>query len=177
MTTLVERPLSDFWWLFLLRGIVKLGIGLLLVTAPGLSVALFLQFLGVFWLITGILVIVGIFVGYSRQHWILSLLTGILGIVAGILVLNHPLLSTILITGTLVIIFGIIGVIQGIIGLIEAFRWTGWWGFVWGGLNLIIGLLLLSSPLMAAAVLVVVTGIAAIIGGLISIVYAIRIRG
>lgn len=176
MTTATVRPLSDFWWLVLLRGVFNLIIGVLLVIAPGMSVVVLIQFLGILWLISGIFSIVAMFVGYSRWHWIWSLLSGVIGILAGVLVLNHPLLSAVVIPTVLVIIVGIIGIIQGVFGLIETFRGAGWWGIVWGGINLIIGLLLLSSPLIAATVLVVVTGITTIIGGLILTVYALRIR-
>ncbi len=54
--------------------------------------------------------------------WIWSLLIGILGIVAGVLVLNHPLFAAILLPATLVIYLGVLGIVMGIFGIIGGFR-------------------------------------------------------
>lgn len=176
MTTMVERPLSDFWWLALLRGLVKLALGVFLIVAPGTTVTTLILLIGIFWLLSGIFSIVSIFMGYPRRHWVWALGGGVLGIIAGLLALSQPVLSTILIIAVLVIVFGILGIVKGVIGLIEALRGAGWYGVVWGGFNLITGILLLSVPLLSVQVLILILGIAAVIGGLISIWQAVQMR-
>ena len=91
MTALQPQP-SSIWWFFLLEGIAGIILGLLLITDPGATMVALVTFLGFYWLIMGILALVRIFVDRSVP-WIWSLLIGIVGILAGILVLRHPMLA------------------------------------------------------------------------------------
>ncbi|MBI4673502.1 MAG: DUF308 domain-containing protein [Chloroflexi bacterium] len=81
------------WWLFLIEGISSIVLGLLLLTNPAVTVLVLVQFLGIWWLVSGILDIVGIFMDKTAWGW--KLFSGIIGILAGIVILQHPILSTI----------------------------------------------------------------------------------
>src|SRR5918997_6808141 len=81
------------WWLVLLEGVFAAIFGILLLIAPGATLIFLVQVLGVYLFIEGILRLVSIFLDSSL--WGLKLGIGILGIFAGIVVLNHPLLSAI----------------------------------------------------------------------------------
>jgi uncharacterized membrane protein HdeD (DUF308 family) len=83
---------GSIWWIFLLQGIAGIILGLMLITAPGATLLVIVTFLGFYWLITGILALVRIFVDRSIP-WNWSLLSGIVGILAGLLVLRHPVPS------------------------------------------------------------------------------------
>ena len=72
-----------------------------------------------------------------------SLLIGILGIAAGLLVLNHPLFAAVLLPATLVIYLGVLGIVMGIFAIIGGFSGGGIGSFIFGVLNLLIGILLL----------------------------------
>jgi uncharacterized membrane protein HdeD (DUF308 family) len=86
----------DFpWWLVLLEGIVAVIIGLFLLTAPGATLFVLIQTLGIFWLVGGIFRTVSIFIDTSLWGW--KLVGGALGILAGIVVLQHPLWSSVLV--------------------------------------------------------------------------------
>ena len=67
-------------------------------------------------------------------------------------------------------------IIVGIIGIINAFRGSGIWSLVLGGLNLIFGLILLFNPVLGAAALPFVLGILGIIGGIMLLVLAFQAR-
>ncbi len=162
----IHERLSKIWWLFLLRGILMLIFGLLFVSAPGLTLLAVVLFVGAYWFMHGILSIVGIFVGSSAAHWGWLLLDGVIGIVAGLFVLNHPLLSGALLPATLVIILGILGLVMGVTNLIQCFRGDGIKAFLVGALNLVFGVILLARPLVAASAVPFVFGVAAIIGGI-----------
>jgi uncharacterized membrane protein HdeD (DUF308 family) len=162
------------WWVVLLQGIAAVIIGILLLTAPGSTVAFLILVLGFYWLISGIFAIVGIFVDSSQWGW--KLFMGILGIVAGIIVIRHPLWSTILVPTTIAIMVGVFGIIMGIIGLIQAFRGAGWGVGILGVLSIIFGILLLANPLISAVALVIVLGIFGIVGGILAIIAAFRMR-
>ena len=56
---------SNIWWLFLLQGIAGILLGLMLITAPGTTLIAIVTFLGFYWLITGVLSLVQMFVDRS----------------------------------------------------------------------------------------------------------------
>ena len=68
---------SNIWWLFLLRGLAGVVLGLMLLTDPGATVVALVTVLGFFWLFGGIMSLVRIFVDRSIP-WIWSLLSGLL---------------------------------------------------------------------------------------------------
>jgi uncharacterized membrane protein HdeD (DUF308 family) len=171
-----ERDISPIWWLVLLEGIAVLILGLLLITNTGVTLFTLIIFLGIYWLIDGIFSLIRIFVGHSDIHWGWLLARGILGILAGLLVLRHPIYSSILVPAVIVIILGIEGIIIGAIRLVQAFKGDGVWAGVMGALSIIFGLILLFNTLLAAFVLPLVVGIFGIIGGIILIIQSFRIK-
>ena len=167
---------SKYWWLVLLQGIAVLILGILLITNPAVTVATLVIFLGIYWLIDGVFSLIRIFVGHSDIHWGWLLARGILGILAGLYVVQHPLWATLLVPAVLVIVMGIQGIIMGTIGLVQAFKGGGWGVGILGGINIIFGLILLFNALIAATVLPFVLGIFGIVGGIIAIIQSFRIR-
>jgi uncharacterized membrane protein HdeD (DUF308 family) len=172
--TAVAPEKSVPWWLILLEGIFAIIIGIMLLVKPGITTAFLVQVLGLYWFIAGILNIVGIFIDHTAWGW--KLFLGILGIIAGILVLQHPLWSAVLVPTTLVIILGIEGLIIGGINIVRAFRGGGWGVGILGALSILFGLILLGNALLAAATLPIVLGIFGIVGGILAIIMAFRMR-
>lgn len=165
------------WWAVLVQGIAGLMIGLFLVTAPGTTTLALVRVLGYYWLISGILSIVRIFTKERDIHWGWLLVWGILGILAGISVLDHPLWSAIMIPTVLVTFVGVDGIIMGIIALIEAFSGEGGWAAgILGVLSIILGIGLLGSSLVATAVLPIVVGAFSVVGGIAAIIFSFRLR-
>jgi len=167
-------PTSN-WWVFLLEGIAAILIGLLLLTDPAATVVAITIFLGFYWLFVGVLELVRAFIDRSVP-WFWSALIGILGIVADILVLNHPLFAAVLLPATLVIYLGVLGIVMGIFGIIGGFAGGGIGSFMFGVLNLLIGILLLSSPAAATLAVPFVFGILLLIEGVALIIWAFRVR-
>jgi uncharacterized membrane protein HdeD (DUF308 family) len=114
----------------------------------------------------------------DTSGWGWNLFSGVLGIIAGILVLQHPLWSAVLVPTVLIIVLGIYGLIAGVIALIEAFRGGFSWGsLILGIISIIFGLLLVLNPLIGAIALVVwIAGIVGIIGGIAAIVIAFKMK-
>ncbi len=166
---------TTHWWVFLLEGIAAILVGFLLLTEPASTVVAITIFLGFYWLFVGVLELVRMFVDRSVP-WFWSLLIGILGIIAGILVLNHPLFAAIILPATLVLYLGVLGVIIGIFGIIGGFSGGGMGSFIFGVLNLLIGILLLSSPVIATLAVPFVFGILLLIEGVALIIWAFRVR-
>jgi uncharacterized membrane protein HdeD (DUF308 family) len=174
-TTSISPQPTNIWWLFLLQGIAGILLGLMLLTAPGTTLLAMITFLGFYWLITGVLSLVQMFVDRSVP-WIWSLLSGILGIAAGLIVLRHPLLAAVTIPTVIVIVLGVEALIMGFVNLIAGFKGGGVASFLFGVVNILIGLLLLSSPATTALAVPFVFGVILLVQGVSLIFWAFRVR-
>ena len=160
---------SSAWWIFLLQGIAAILLGLMLITNPGATLVALTTFLGFYLLITGVLALVRFFVDRSTSRlW--SLLSGIVGILAGVFVLNHPLLAAVSVPTLLIIILGVEALGMGVFEIIRGFQGGGAGAFILGVINVVIGLLLLGRPMATAlavpfifAVLLLIEGVGLLI--------------
>lgn len=169
-----EQKRAMPWWITLIEGIALLIVGFLLFTNTTATVVVLTQVLAIYWLIAGIMQLVSLFIDHSA--WGLKLLGGIIGIWAGIFILDHPLKGTLALGLAIVVILGIQALIMGVINIIEAFRGGGWGIGALGVINIILGLILLGNAMISAALLPWVLGGFAIVGGIIAIVMAFRYR-
>jgi uncharacterized membrane protein HdeD (DUF308 family) len=174
-TTTLTPPQSSIWWLFLLQGIAGIILGFLLITDTDTTMIVLVTFLGFYWLMMGVLSLVRVFVDRSVP-WIWSLLVGIIGILAGIVVLRHPLLATIMVPTVIVIVLGVEGLVMGVLEIIGGFSGGGIGSFLMGVLYVIVGLLLLASPVAAALAVPLVFGVLLLIQGVALVVLAFRAR-
>jgi len=162
------------WWLVLIQGILLVVVGILLFTNTGATVVVLAQILAIYWLIAGVLELVSIFI--DRSAWGLKLLGGIIGIWAGLFIINNPIGGTLAFGFAVVIILGIQALLLGITNIIQAFRGAGWGIGLLGVINVIFGIILLGNSMIAVATLPWVLGGFAIVGGIASIVFAFRLK-
>jgi uncharacterized membrane protein HdeD (DUF308 family) len=172
--TLVPQK-SDIWWVFLLQGFAGIIIGLMLITEPGATLVALTTVLGFYWLITGVLALVQVFVDRATP-WIWSLLAGLVGILAGLFVLRHPLVAALTVPTVLVIILGIQGLVIGAVQIIGGFKGGGIGPFILGAINVLVGILLLGSPVAAALAVPLVFGVLLLIQGAGLMILAFRVR-
>ena len=170
-----SNPPREFpWWVILLQGIAAVVIGVLLITQTGITVLTLVIFLGVYWLIGGVFDIVGIFVDHTNWGW--RLLTGLLGILAGLVIVRNPLWASIAVPTTLVWFLGIIGIVVGLVRIWRALTGAGWGAGILGLLSLVLGIILVMRPLLSLSVLVYLAGFWAIVGGIAAIAGAFWYR-
>lgn len=174
-TTAEQTQQSDIWWVFLLQGIAAIILGLLMLTAPGATLLVLVTMLGIYWLVMGVLAFVRVFVDHSVP-WFWSLLIAIVGVIAGLAVLRHPLVAALAVPASLVIIIGVLGVVIGVLDIIGGFTGGGIGSFILGVISVLIGVLLLNSPVSAGLALPIVFGILLLIEGVVLIVWAFRLR-
>lgn len=175
-TAIDAKPMRMPWWIPLIQGIAAIIIGILLWTNPFRMANFLVWFIALYWLVTGIISLLRLFV--DRSHWGWKVFSGVLGILAGWILLDAGAAERTLIFGwTVVIILAIQGIIMGIISLIEAFRGGGWGPGIIGVLSIIFGILLWTNSVAATLMLPWVIGIFMIVGGIIAIVMAFRLRG
>ena len=161
------------WWLVLLEGIAAAIVGLFLLTAPGATLFVLIQALGIYWLVGGIFRIISIFIDNSLWGW--KLVGGVFGILAGIVVLQHPLWSSVLVPAVYLVVLGIQGLVLGGVSLVIAFRGEGWGVGILGALSIVFGLVLLFNVWIGVAFLPFVLGVFGIVGG-VAIVMAFVMR-
>jgi uncharacterized membrane protein HdeD (DUF308 family) len=159
------------WWVVLLESIAALVIGTLLLTDTAATIYVLVVFLGIYWLISGIFDLVGLFVGRGHMPW--SLLSGALGILAGIIIVRSPLWSAVIVPATLVWLLGALGIVIGILGIIRGIAGAGWGIGILGVISLLFGILLLSNLLISTGLVVISVAFVAIVGGVFGIVYSL----
>jgi uncharacterized membrane protein HdeD (DUF308 family) len=158
------------WWVILLQGFFAAFIGLLLLISPGATTLVLVQFMGFYWLISGIFTIVSIFL--DRTMWGWKLFGGIIGILAGFAVIQNPLWSALILPSTLVLLLGINGIVFGGVYLLQAFRGAGWGMAILGVISALFGVVLLANPLLGAFTLAITLGFLGLGGGIAAMIYS-----
>jgi uncharacterized membrane protein HdeD (DUF308 family) len=162
------------WWLVLIEGILAVIVGAMLLVWPAKTFTALTFFMGIWWFIDGIFDIVSLFM--DRTNWGWKLFMGIIGIVAGLFLIQAPLQGALVLAPTYVLLLGFMGVFYGIMGLINAFRGAGWGAGIIGVISIGLGIFLLANVWAAALAVPTVFGIFAIFGGIFAIVFAFRMK-
>jgi len=108
-----------------------------------------------------------------REHWVLFLVEGVVLLVLGATAVVLPPIATLAVT----ILFGWLFLISGIVGLVTTF-WMRhapgfWWSLVSAALGIIVGAMLLASPVTGALSLTLVLIAFFLIEGAVSIMFAL----
>ncbi len=171
MANLQTKP-TETWWLILLEGIAAIVVGLLLLVAPGETLVTLIQIVGLYLLVRGMLAIIHIFL--DRRAWGAYLLGGVLGILAGIVVLNHPLWVASFVPMTLSWVVGVGAIAVGIVGLVQAYQGASFGYAIVGAFAILIGAPFFFQPISSIEYLPVVLGALGVIGGIAAVVIAFR---
>jgi len=166
---------TSIWWLFWLQGMTGIILGAMLLTAPGTTTSALVSFLGLYWLIMGILALVRVFVDQSVP-WLWSLVIGITGILAGIFVARHPLLAALTMPTAIVIVLGVLGLVMGATEIVGGFMGGGIGSFILGVIYVPMGLFLLGSPIAGALAAPPVFGVLLLVQGVALTAFAFRAR-
>ncbi|KKG90435.1 HdeD family acid-resistance protein [Methanosarcina mazei] len=168
------EPLDSPWWVVLLEGIFAIIVGLFLLYSPAITTVILIQVLGIFWLAGGILSVLGAFVFSGNRMW--ELLSGILSIIAGIVILTYPIYSPFIVLTLFVIFIGVWAIISGAVKLVSGLKGEGWGTGILGIVTIILGLLLLANTLVGALALPWVFGIFLVIGGIGGVIGGLKMR-
>jgi uncharacterized membrane protein HdeD (DUF308 family) len=164
------------------KGFALLLTGLILVIFPEATITTLTVVLGVYWLFDGIST-TSKSLKERKYHkaWKFGLFTGILGIVAGLLILSQPLLGSVFAAIYMMMFLGFISILYGISNLITGIQLhknaSGKTAMILGGLfSILLGAVLVTSPYISAVTIVYSIGIIAIFGGLIILMVAYTIN-
>lgn len=177
------REAAYAWWVILLWGIATMIIGVYLLVRPGVTALVLVQFMGAYWFVGGVFDLFGALTqrALTQRGW--RILGAVVNILAGLAILANPLMGTIFTVGFMYYILAISALVNGVINMLVGSQARGlgarewsWSGFLLGLLQLIIGIFLLTHPLVGALSLVPLLGALTLIGGIATIVIAFRLR-
>ena len=170
---------SRYWWLFLIRGIVAVLLGAMALLWPVAAFTVFVIWLGAYMLVDGVFsLIAAISERKSTKHWGWLLVTGIFGILVGILTFINPFATATALVFLIACWALIIGIseIAMAISLRRQIRGEGWY-ILAGILTFLFGLMVMVYPATGALTLAMIFGIYALIIGIMLISLALRLRG
>ena len=171
--------LREHWVLFLVEGIVLLGLGFLAILLPPLATLGITILLGWLFLISGVTGLIASFWARQAPGFWWSLVSAVLGIGAGLVLLVSPGSGALSLTLILIVFFVIEGVASVMYALEHRQQLTGSWGWmlVSGIIDLILAAMVFAGlPGSAAWAIGLLVGINMIFGGSALIAMALAAR-
>lgn len=175
----VAGAIHKHWVLFLIEGIVLVILGILAILVPVLATITFTILIGWLFLISGgVGLVTTLWMRHAPGFW-WSLLSAIIGIVAGILLLIWPLTGSLSLTLVLTAFFIVEGIASIMYAIEHRNQLTGRWGWmlVSGIIDLILAAIIIAGlPGTAFWALGLLVGINLLFGGtaLIGMAFAAR---
>jgi len=171
--------LREHWVLFLVEGIVLLGLGFLAILLPPLATLGITILLGWLFLISGVTGLIASFWARQAPGFWWSLVSAVLGIGAGLVLLVSPGSGALSLTLILIVFFVIEGVASVMYALEHRQQLTGSWGWmlVSGIIDLILAAMVFAGlPGSAAWAIGLLVGINMIFGGSALVAMALAAR-
>jgi uncharacterized membrane protein HdeD (DUF308 family) len=159
---------------FLLGGLTGVIFGIILLVRQDEALSLLAVIIGLWWLIHGAFLVFSVFIDSTDWGWKLAI--GVLGMIAGILVLSNPSGAVILFEGLFGVYLGILGIMIGIAGFIGAFRGGGLGAGVFGAVSFLMGVLILFNAEFTTTLLITLFGALLLINGVVSIYMGLKTR-
>jgi uncharacterized membrane protein HdeD (DUF308 family) len=167
-----------YWWLFLIRGLCGLALGVCALVFPGATLAVVVIFLGAYLIVDGVVTVAKAIQAFrSDSRWWVLLLEGILSIVVGLVIFAWPGLSIL----SLAYLVGYWAIISGVLAIVTAVRLrqhigNEWFYLLFGLVSVIFGGFVLFAPAAGLVYIILMISIYGFVGGVILIALAIRAR-
>jgi uncharacterized membrane protein HdeD (DUF308 family) len=154
------REITWAWWVLVLLGILGIVAGAIVIAKPSHSLTTLAIVCGIFVLIDSIFELV---IALFTEHSGVAALLGVLGLVIGILLVRHPVHSVLAVA----LLIGIWLVAIGVVRLVRAIATENRrWNVVVAVLEIIAGIVIVSSPHIGFTALALLVGISFIVNGL-----------
>ncbi len=179
MRTALTNALQAHWKLYLVEGVVLLGLGLTAIIVPPLATVAVEILIGWLVLLSGILGLVMTLRTRGTPGFGWSLLSAVVGIVAGGILLAWPLSGAVSLTIVLTVFLATEGAVTILYALDHRRELTSRWGFVFvsGIVDLMLaGMIFSGLPATAAWAIGLLVGINLLFGGVALIAMALRAR-
>jgi uncharacterized membrane protein HdeD (DUF308 family) len=164
------------WRATFVLGLITLILGIIVAFRPTQSLNVIAVLLGIAMIVSGAYQIARAFDGREHER-VWRGISGILFILAGLVLLRHLHLSVALIG----LFIGFSWIIQGVVSLVEAIGSRGrrasiGWSILFGAISLIAGIVVISAPITSVTALTVFMGIWLIVIGLLEMLGAFVVR-
>jgi uncharacterized membrane protein HdeD (DUF308 family) len=157
------RELTWGWWLAVLMGVLSVAAGIIVLAKPSNSLATLAVVFGIFVLVDGLFELAGALVGAVPNRGFLAVV-GVLSVIAGILLVRHPLGGV----RAVALILGIWLVADGVVRFIAA---SGedhpMWRILVALVLVAAGIAIVASPRIGYATLALIAGIGFICYGVV----------
>lgn len=172
---LSDKAVTAVRAMFGILGVVALAVGIALLVWPGRTLVVGAALTGIYFAFAGVARIVMGIVGSALSGGLraLTVIMGVLLLLAGVITLRNLEASTVVLLLVLAISVGIGWIIDGIMVLVESGSAASrGWAIVYGVIGIIAGIVVLSAPAITAVVLVWINAIVFVVLGIIGIVRA-----
>jgi uncharacterized membrane protein HdeD (DUF308 family) len=169
------------FWITLIRGILAVSLGTALLIQPDKPLPMLGNFMGMYWLAAGIMSLRWGASGERAKGF--PVLAGVIGVLAGLGMLGRSLAPSYVAGDIFFSVLGLVILLTGLLHIFGGFRkspdqareWS-WTSFLLGLFEVILGLMLVVSPLTRDIWVYLAAGIWALVGGAILITDALRLR-
>jgi uncharacterized membrane protein HdeD (DUF308 family) len=175
------------FWITLIRGMLAITLGVALIVQPDKARPMLVSFMGMFWLVSGIVSLRWGVHGERARG--LSLLAGAAGVLAGLGMLSRRFTMGMVGEDVLLSVIGLIIFLTGLMHIFGGFRtgpvethllsrnrkWS-WTAFLLGLFELVLGVMLVIEPMGRGPAIYFAASLWALVGGVILIGNALRIR-
>src|SRR5262245_46840432 len=177
--TVVASELARNWWVLALRGVIGILFGIAAFVWPESTLAALVLVFGAYVFVDGIFAVVaGIGMWRQLSLWWLMLLEGVAGIILGLLTFRSPDITALI----LLTFIAAWSIVTGIFEIATAVRLrkmipNEWLLILSGVVSIIFGILLIAQPGAGAIAIVWLLGAYALLFGLLTLLFAFRVRG
>ena len=175
----IAHSVRDHWFMYLIEGIALLVLGILAAAMPGIASLAATVLFGWILLFSGVVILIAAVRARDAPGFWWSLFSGIIGIVAGLLLLIRPMRGVLTLTIVLIAFLLAQGVISILYAVEHRRQQSGRWGWILasGIVDLVLGILLLMGfPGTAVWALGLLLAIKLMFGGWSLIMMALHAR-
>jgi uncharacterized membrane protein HdeD (DUF308 family) len=181
------------FWITLVRGMLAVTLGVALLFWPDKARPMLVNFMGMFWLVSGIVSLRWGVHGERAKG--LSLLAGAVGVVAGVGMLSRRFTQGMVGEDVLLSVVGLIILLTGLMHIVGGFRtgpveahllsqnrtrmWSrawSWTAFLLGLFEIVLGVILVIAPMGRGPLIYFAASVWALVGGTILLGDAVRLR-
>jgi uncharacterized membrane protein HdeD (DUF308 family) len=150
------------WWLMVLVGVLSVVAGVIVIFKPGDSLATLAVIIGIFLLVDGIIELAHSFMHGTRNRGLVALF-GVITAIVGVLLIRHPIAGV----AAVALLIGLWLITVGVIRFVLAFDEPEHrvWQVIVGLVEILAGIVIVSTPEIGFATLAVLVGIGFILNG------------
>lgn len=158
------RALERSWWLLILAGLLGVVAGIIVLAEPSIALGTLAVITGIFLLADGLFETAAAAVGAVENRGVAALL-GVVSAIAGVILVRHPIAGVVAVA----LLLGLWLITLGVLRLVRTAAEGGPW--LWSGLvaavELVAGIVIVSSPHIGVRTLAVLVGISFVVRGVV----------